>query len=74
MKAKIHPAYGLASVTCACGCTFKVRSTKKEMRIEICSECHPFFTGKQKLIDTAGRIDKFRQRYLKAEPKAEPTA
>lgn len=67
MKKAIHPKYALASVTCACGSTFKVRSTKKEYRVEICSACHPFFTGTQKFVDTAGRIDKFRQRYQKKE-------
>jgi large subunit ribosomal protein L31 len=66
MKDKIHPKYVLATVSCACGNTFKVRSTKKEMRLEICSDCHPFFTGKQKFIDTTGRVEKFRQRYQKA--------
>ena len=67
MKKAIHPKYALASVTCACGSTFKVRSTNKEYRVEICSACHPFFTGTQKFVDTAGRIDKFRQRYQKKE-------
>lgn len=72
MKKGIHPVYNLATVSCACGHSFKVRSTKRELRLEICSECHPFFTGKQKLIDTAGRVEKFRQRYSKgaAEPAA----
>ena len=73
MKKGVHPKYEFARVTCACGATLLTRSTKREMRIEICSECHPFFTGKQKLIDTAGRVEKFRQRYQKAEaaPKSE---
>jgi large subunit ribosomal protein L31 len=53
----------LGTVTCACGHTFQVRSTVGDMRVEICSECHPFFTGKQKLVDTAGRIEKFRTKY-----------
>lgn len=70
MKKNIHPKYSLATVTCACGATFRVRSTKKEMRLEICSECHPFFTGKQKFVDTAGRVEKFRQRYQKPEAAA----
>jgi large subunit ribosomal protein L31 len=70
MKKGVHPKYILATVTCACGATFKVRSTKKEYRLEICSQCHPFFTGQQKFVDTAGRIDKFRQRYAKAETTA----
>ena len=64
MKAKIHPKYYPdAQVTCACGNTFKTRSTKKEIRIEICSQCHPFFTGKQKFVDSAGRVEKFRKKY-----------
>ena len=63
MKKDIHPAYfPEAAVKCACGNTFKVGSTIKELNIEICSKCHPFYTGKQKLIDTAGRVDKFRAR------------
>ncbi len=63
MKKGIHPEYVESRVTCACGNTFLTRSTKKEIRVEICSQCHPFFTGKQKLIDSAGRIEKFRKKY-----------
>jgi len=63
MKKGIHPEYMECRVTCACGNTFMTRSTKKEIRIEICSQCHPFFTGKQKLVDSAGRIEKFRKKY-----------
>ena len=63
MRKDIHPDYPECDVTCACGNTFKTRSTKKEIRIEICSECHPFFTGKQKFIDSAGRVEKFRKKY-----------
>lgn len=63
MKAEIHPEYKVAQVICACGNTFDTRSTRGEIRVEICSNCHPFFTGKQKLIDTAGRIEKFRKKY-----------
>jgi len=59
----IHPEYQECTVICACGNTFKTRSTKKEIRVEICSQCHPFFTGKQKLMDTAGRVEKFRKKY-----------
>jgi large subunit ribosomal protein L31 len=67
MKAGIHPAYNEVSVTCACGHTFKTHSTHKgDIRVEICSHCHPFFTGKQKLVDTAGRVDKFEKKYQKA--------
>ena len=71
MKKGVHPNYNYARVTCACGATFLTKSTKREMRLEICSECHPFFTGKQKLIDTAGRVEKFRQRYQKPEKAAQ---
>lgn len=63
MKAAIHPQYELAKVSCACGNTFETKSTKAEIVVEICSNCHPFFTGKQKLIDTAGRIEKFKRKY-----------
>lgn len=63
MKAKIHPTYNDATtVTCACGNSFAVGSTVKKIDVEVCSNCHPFYTGKQKLVDTAGRVDKFRQR------------
>jgi large subunit ribosomal protein L31 len=65
MKKDIHPVYQEARVICACGETFVTRSTKKEIRIEICSKCHPFFTGKQKLVDTAGRLERFQKRYSK---------
>jgi large subunit ribosomal protein L31 len=63
MKKGIHPEYVESRVVCACGNTFVTRSTKKEIRVEICSQCHPFFTGKQKLIDSAGRVEKFRKKY-----------
>ncbi len=67
MKPEIHPKYNEISVACACGNIFKTRSTMKDdLQIEICSECHPFFTGKQKLIDTAGRVDRFNKRYARA--------
>jgi large subunit ribosomal protein L31 len=67
MKPGIHPEYGEITVTCACGEKFKTRSTRKgELHVEICSACHPFFTGKQKLVDTAGRVDRFNRRYGKA--------
>jgi len=62
MKKDIHPQYKTAKVTCSCGNTFEVGSTVDEINVEICSACHPFFTGKEKLMDTAGRIDKFRAR------------
>jgi large subunit ribosomal protein L31 len=69
MKKDLHPKYYDITVTCACGNTFKTRSTKKEMRLEICSACHPFFTGKQKFVDSAGRVEKFMQRYGKKSQK-----
>ena len=63
MKDKIHPDYHEVSVHCSCGNTWKTKSTLKELRIEICSQCHPFFTGKAKLIDSAGRVERFQRRY-----------
>jgi large subunit ribosomal protein L31 len=63
MKKGIHPDYVETTVVCACGNTFTTRSTKKEIRVEICSQCHPFYTGKQKFIDSAGRVEKFRKKY-----------
>ncbi|MDT3698345.1 MAG: 50S ribosomal protein L31 [Thermincola sp.] len=63
MKNNIHPKYGVAKVTCACGETFESGSTKQELKVEICSKCHPFFTGKQKFVDTSGRVDKFKKKY-----------
>ena len=68
MKKGIHPEYKTAIVTCACGNTFTTRSTLESIHVEICSACHPFFTGKQKLVDTAGRVERFRRKY------GEPTA
>ncbi len=65
MKADIHPKYSNTTIKCACGNVFEIGSTKSNIRIEICSKCHPFFTGKQKLIDTAGRIERFRKKYEK---------
>jgi len=66
MKQDIHPGYKVTTVHCACGESFQTRSTKQDIRLDICSVCHPFFTGKQKLIDTEGRVDKFRKKYNKA--------
>ncbi len=64
MKADIHPEYNEISVTCSCGNTFKTRSTVgHDLNLEVCSACHPFFTGKQKMVDTGGRVDRFRQKY-----------
>jgi large subunit ribosomal protein L31 len=72
MKEAIHPDYKPAKVVCACGAVIETRSTRGDFHIEICSSCHPFFTGKQKILDTAGRIERFKTRYAataKAEPK-----
>lgn len=80
MKEGIHPEYPPARVTCACGNTFTTRSTHGDMAIDVCAACHPFYTGTQKLIDTAGRVDRFRKRYEKKAapapkaPKAAPAA
>ncbi|SCX78633.1 50S ribosomal protein L31 [Desulfoluna spongiiphila] len=63
MKKGIHPEYKMATATCACGNVMNVGSTREEIKVEICSSCHPFFTGKQKLVDTAGRIDRFRKKF-----------
>ena len=65
MKAKIHPDYSETTIKCACGEAFEAGSTKTDIKVEICSKCHPFFTGKQKLVDTAGRIERFRKKYAK---------
>jgi len=63
MKKDIHPEYGNAIVTCVCGNTFETRSTKKEIKVEVCSACHPFYTGKQRLMDSAGRVERFNRKY-----------
>ena len=73
MKEGIHPKYEKAKVTCACGNTFETGSTKKEIKVEICSNCHPFFTGKQKFVDSAGRIEKFQRKYAKFQKKDNET-
>ena len=75
MKEKIHPTYyHTAAVTCVCGNTFQTGSTQKEVRVDICSACHPFFTGKQKVMDTEGRIDRFRKKYAGNAAAATPAA
>ena len=66
MKADIHPDYRLAIVQCACGNTFETRSTLENLHVEICGKCHPFFTGKQRMVDTAGRVERFQRRYAKS--------
>ncbi len=63
MKTDIHPSYNDSKVSCSCGNTFTTKSTKPEMRVELCNECHPFYTGKQKLVDTGGRVERFERRY-----------
>jgi len=65
VKEKIHPDYKETKVVCACGETFTTRSTMKEIRVDICSKCHPFFTGKQKIVDAEGRVEKFKKKYAK---------
>ena len=70
MKEGLHPAYKPAKVVCACGETFTTSSTMKSIRVDICSKCHPFFTGKQKLVDSAGRVEKFRKKYGEAKKPA----
>jgi large subunit ribosomal protein L31 len=65
MKEKIHPKYNMTKINCACGNVIETRSTAKDIKVEICSTCHPFFTGKQRFVDTAGRIDRFRKKYAK---------
>ncbi|MCJ7665123.1 MAG: 50S ribosomal protein L31 [Actinobacteria bacterium] len=67
MKNEIHPKYLESTVNCSCGNTFQTRSTKAELRVEICSACHPFYTGKQKLIDSGGRVERFKKRMVKAK-------
>jgi large subunit ribosomal protein L31 len=65
MKTGIHPKYQIATVRCSCGNTFQTRSTRSELHTELCSECHPFYTGKQKMVDTGGRIERFERKYGK---------
>ena len=71
MKQGIHPDYQIANVHCSCGNTFTTRSTVSEIRAEICSNCHPFYTGKQKLLDAGGRVERFQRRYAKNKPQGE---
>ena len=71
MKKDIHPKYEETTITCACGNIIKTRSTVKNIHVEICSNCHPFFTGKQKLVDTAGRVERFKKRYAKDDKTGE---
>jgi large subunit ribosomal protein L31 len=69
MKEGIHPEYHLIRVTCACGNSFETRSTQAELTVDVCSACHPFYTGKQRFVDTQGRIDRFRRKYAKTATK-----
>ena len=70
MKKGIHPEYDKTTITCVCGNVIETRSTVKDIHVEICSNCHPFFTGKQKLVDTAGRVERFRRKYGRSEAQA----
>lgn len=72
MKTDIHPEYKVVTVTCSCGNTFETRSTADELKVELCSQCHPFYTGKQKLVDTGGRIDRFERRFGKRKRPGQP--
>ncbi len=74
MKEKIHPKYEAANIQCACGNVFETRSTQGDFHVEVCSACHPFFTGQQKLIDTQGRVERFRSRYAKTQAAKKPEA
>ena len=65
MKTDIHPEYQTATITCSCGNSWETRSTKPTMSVDVCSECHPFFTGEQRIVDTAGRVERFRRRYTR---------
>lgn len=69
MKPEIHPEYDAATITCACGNVVETRSTKGSFTVDVCSACHPFYTGKQKMVDTAGRVDRFRRKYANKERK-----
>ncbi len=70
MKAEIHPEYVDAVITCSCGNLIQTRATKPEMHVDVCSECHPFFTGEQRIVDTAGRVERFQRRYSLGDPLA----
>jgi large subunit ribosomal protein L31 len=67
LKEGIHPSYNETTVVCACGETFTIRSTRSNIKVDICSKCHPFFTGKQKIVDAEGRVEKFKKKYAKAK-------
>lgn len=67
MKSEIHPEYVVSTVTCSCGNTFETRSTRSEIRLDVCNQCHPFYTGKQKLVDTGGRVERFQRKLARAQ-------
>ncbi|MCB0881025.1 MAG: 50S ribosomal protein L31 [Thermoleophilia bacterium] len=67
MKSEIHPDYAVSTVTCSCGNTFETRSVKREIRLDVCNRCHPFYTGKQKLVDTGGRVERFQRKLARAQ-------
>jgi len=66
MKSEVHPEYVLTSISCACGFSWETRSTKENLKVEVCSNCHPFFTGEQRIVDTAGRVERFNKRYSRS--------
>lgn len=70
MKSGIHPNYVVATVSCACGNTFQTHSTKESVHLDVCSRCHPYFTGEARIVDTAGRVERFRKRYEKTAPRS----
>ncbi len=74
MKAAIHPDYVETTITCACGNSWDTRSTKSQIHVDVCSACHPYFTGEQRIVDTAGRVERFRRRYARASEAAQPGA
>jgi large subunit ribosomal protein L31 len=74
MKQDIHPEYVETKVTCSCGNTFTTRSVKSELHVELCNQCHPFYTGKQKLVDTGGRVERFQKKYAGRKPSAAPVS
>jgi large subunit ribosomal protein L31 len=74
MKQGIHPEYQITTVHCSCGNTFQTRSTRSDLRVELCSNCHPFYTGKQKLVDTGGRVERFQRRYAKQQEEQRAAA
>lgn len=74
MKEKLHPKYVECTVTCGCGYSFKTRSTQQKINVEICSQCHPFYTGAQRMVDTAGRVEKFQKKYNWAKRKEQMAA